>query len=92
MTGDQKYRDMGWSIFQAIERHCKVPTGGYSGIKNVDAPLDRVEFNDRMETFMMVRYHEMKLLSTSLTLTHAERDSQVSLLAVLGGQHPTTDR
>ena len=35
LTHDQKYRDWGWQIFQAIERHCKTPTG-YSGISNVE--------------------------------------------------------
>jgi hypothetical protein len=53
LTGDTWYRDQGWAIFQAIEKHCRVPTGGYASIKNVDQVP--VEYEDKMETFMMVR-------------------------------------
>ena len=51
LTGDQKYRDYGWAIFQSIERHCKVPTGGYATIVNVDEVPARQE--DKMETFYL---------------------------------------
>lgn len=34
ITKDNKYREWGWKIFQAIERYCKVE-GGYSGLYNV---------------------------------------------------------
>ncbi|KIJ09928.1 glycoside hydrolase family 47 protein [Paxillus involutus ATCC 200175] len=51
LTGDTWYRDQGWAIFQAIEKHCRVPTGGYASIKNVDQVP--VEYEDKMETFMM---------------------------------------
>lgn len=51
LTGDQKYRDYGWNIFQSIERHCKVPTGGYATIVNVDEVPARQE--DKMETFYL---------------------------------------
>ena len=30
-TGEQRYRDMGWAIFEAFENHCRVESGGYSG-------------------------------------------------------------
>lgn len=51
LTGDTWYRDQGWAIFQAIEKHCRIPTGGYASIKNVDQVP--VEHEDKMETFMM---------------------------------------
>ncbi|KAG6335454.1 hypothetical protein ID866_3628 [Astraeus odoratus] len=51
LTGDPWYRDQGWEIFQAIEKHCRIPTGGYAGVKNVDGVP--VEHEDKMETFMM---------------------------------------
>ncbi|KAI0830846.1 glycoside hydrolase [Trametes gibbosa] len=51
LTGDQRYRDYGWQIFQAIERHCKIETGGYASIINVDQVP--VEYEDKMETFLM---------------------------------------
>ena len=51
LTGDQKYRNWGWGIFSAIEQHCKVLSGGYASILNVDALP--VEQEDKMETFLM---------------------------------------
>ena len=34
LTKDPKYRDWGWEMVQALDRHCKAE-GGYSGIRNV---------------------------------------------------------
>jgi len=51
LTGDEKYRDYGWNIFQAIEKHCKIETGGYASVLNVDELP--VQHEDKMETFMM---------------------------------------
>ncbi|KAG5644118.1 hypothetical protein DXG03_009064 [Asterophora parasitica] len=53
LTGDEKYREYGWDIFQAIEKYCHVESGGYASILNVDDVNSNLE--DRMETFMMVR-------------------------------------
>ena len=53
LTGDERFRKYGWDIFQAIEAHCRVETGGYSSVLNVDsAPVTRL---DDMETFFLVR-------------------------------------
>ena len=53
LTGDERFRKFGWDIFQAIESHCRVETGGYAGVLNVDAvPATRI---DHMETFFLVR-------------------------------------
>ncbi|RDB27311.1 Mannosyl-oligosaccharide 1,2-alpha-mannosidase MNS3 [Hypsizygus marmoreus] len=51
LTGDEKYRQYGWDIFQAIEKYCRVETGGYASILNVDDVNSKLE--DRMETFML---------------------------------------
>ncbi|KAJ7366889.1 glycoside hydrolase [Mycena albidolilacea] len=51
LTGNEKYRNWAWQIFQAIELHCRVETGGYVTIINVDEVPSRQE--DKMETFMM---------------------------------------
>ncbi|KAF8910215.1 mannosyl-oligosaccharide 1,2-alpha-mannosidase [Gymnopilus junonius] len=51
LTGDQRYRDHGWSIFHAIDTHCRVADGGYATIINVDENPARQE--DRMETFFL---------------------------------------
>ncbi|KAJ7644151.1 glycoside hydrolase [Roridomyces roridus] len=51
LTGDEMYREWAWRIFEAIEKHCRVETGGYASIINVDEIPSRKE--DKMETFMM---------------------------------------
>jgi mannosyl-oligosaccharide alpha-1,2-mannosidase len=40
VTGDETYREWGWTIFQAVERHGRRPEsegGGYTAIENVNA-------------------------------------------------------
>ncbi|KAI0713189.1 glycoside hydrolase [Cerioporus squamosus] len=51
LTGDDKYRRYGWKIFEAIERHCRIESGGYASIINVDQVPAVHE--DKMETFLM---------------------------------------
>ncbi|KAI0281283.1 glycoside hydrolase [Russula aff. rugulosa BPL654] len=51
LTGDKRYRDDGWAIFQAIEKHCRIPSGGYATIINVDEVP--VKHEDKMETFFL---------------------------------------
>lgn len=53
LTGDARYREWGWSIFQSIVTHAKVETGGFATVVNVDEVPARLE--DKMETFLMVR-------------------------------------
>lgn len=51
LTGNEKYRDWGWQVFQAIEKYCKVPGGGYSGVQSVNEVP--VQHTDNMETFFV---------------------------------------
>jgi len=51
LTGHPKYREWGWEIFQAIEKHSKLSEGGYATVLNVDKVP--VKHEDRMETFFM---------------------------------------
>ncbi|KAF9155382.1 mannosyl-oligosaccharide alpha-1,2-mannosidase [Linnemannia schmuckeri] len=51
-TGDQKYREWGWKIFEAIEKYSKVQSGGYSSIHDIRRK-DRIDFSDKMETFFL---------------------------------------
>lgn len=44
--------DWGWKIFEAIETHSRVPSGGYSSIRDVRRK-DHVQFSDKMETFFL---------------------------------------
>ena len=48
-TKDPKYREWGWKIFLGFEKYTKVPTGGYSGIKNVNQENSLKD--DTMQTF-----------------------------------------
>ena len=34
-TGNPMYRDWAWEIFEATQKHCKVPSGGYTIVNNV---------------------------------------------------------
>ena len=59
-TKNEKYREMGWEIFQAIEKHCKVQSGGYSGIKDVlQVPP---EHDDYMPSFFLAETLKYLLL------------------------------
>ena len=53
LTGDDRYREYGWKIFESIEKYCRLESGGYASILNVD-DVDS-EKMDKMETFFMVR-------------------------------------
>ena len=49
-TGDPIYREWGWKIFQAFEKHCKVPEG-YVGLKDVRNPNPQQD--DTMQSFFL---------------------------------------
>lgn len=51
LTGDEQYREQGWTIFQSIEKHCKLPEGGYASVLDVENVESKKE--DRMETFFL---------------------------------------
>ena len=44
--------EQGWEIFQAFNKHCRLPEGGFASIYDVDQVP--VEHEDRMETFWIV--------------------------------------
>eukprot|EP01101_Sappina_pedata_P007691 TRINITY_DN4112_c0_g1_i1.p1 TRINITY_DN4112_c0_g1~~TRINITY_DN4112_c0_g1_i1.p1 ORF type:complete len:657 (+),score=259.98 TRINITY_DN4112_c0_g1_i1:2-1972(+) len=49
-THDQKYRNWGWKIFEAIEKQCRIETGGYSGLRDVRRAGS---FDDSQQTFLL---------------------------------------
>lgn len=51
ITGETKYQEYGWDIFQAIEKHCKTPSA-FASVKNIYAARKKASFNqiDSMET------------------------------------------
>ena len=51
ITGDIRYRERGWQMFEAFEKYSKVAAGGYAGLANVqDIKANKV---DLMETFFL---------------------------------------
>lgn len=51
ITQDSKYREWGWSIFEAFEKHTKVESGGYTSLDDVTVLPPRRR--DKMETFFL---------------------------------------
>ncbi|KAJ7115276.1 glycoside hydrolase [Mycena epipterygia] len=51
LTGDVRYREYAWGIFQAIEKHCRLPGGGYATVLDVDTVP--VRHDDKQETFYL---------------------------------------
>jgi len=51
LTGDNRYRQYGWKIFQSIEKHCRLESGGYASVLNVEEVP--VQHEDKMESFLM---------------------------------------
>jgi hypothetical protein len=88
LTGDQRYRDHGWAIFQAIEKHCRIPSGGYATIVNVDEVPVRHE--DKMETFFLVRFEDLVTLASSLMFIRIGGNVEVPISAILGRRHDPT--
>lgn len=79
----------GWRIFQAIEKHCKVPEyqgGGYVSIRNVDRVEGEKGWVDNMETFFLVRYRDLKEKRVMALTVFAVSggNSEIPLLAVFG--------
>ena len=51
LTGETKYRDQGWEIFNAFEKYTRLPEG-YSSISNVKNP-GAVLPKNKMESFFL---------------------------------------
>lgn len=52
LTGDRKYQDWGWEILRSFNSHTRVPSGGFSSIKNVQDPKNPQPL-DKMESFFL---------------------------------------
>jgi mannosyl-oligosaccharide alpha-1,2-mannosidase len=67
LTRRPRYREWGWQLLGAFDRHCRLPGGGYSGVKDVagsrgaaddvdgggDGDDVRVAHDGRMESFWL---------------------------------------
>jgi Glycosyl hydrolase family 47 len=90
LTGDQRYRDQGWAIFQAIEKHCRIPSGGYATIVNVDEVP--VQHEDKMETFFLVLFEDLATLVIKKpdVVYFVGRNIEVPISAILRWRHDPT--
>ena len=63
-TGDQKYQDMGWKVFQSLERYCKTNLG-YAGIKNVypSEDIERIYFIAETLKYLLLLFGPDDLIS-----------------------------
>ena len=52
-TGNATYREWGWAIFEAFEKHARVPSGGYASIHSVLENEPRWRKDDKMETWLL---------------------------------------
>eukprot|EP00798_Chlamydomonas_sp_ICE-L_P007455 gene7455-595_t len=69
-TGDEMYREWGWSIFRAFDKHCRLPGGGYATLKSVFGAEPTK--GDRMESFWLAETLKYLYLLFSYGLnTHA---------------------
>eukprot|EP00042_Codosiga_hollandica_P039661 m.334477 g.334477 ORF g.334477 m.334477 type:complete len:336 (+) comp55667_c0_seq4:198-1205(+) len=50
-TKNEMYREWGWKIFQAFEKHTRVASGGYSSLNNVKQVPP--SYRDKMESFFL---------------------------------------
>ena len=52
ITRNQKYRDWGWQLVEALDKYCKVEEGGYAGIHNVWRDLGDQKDNVQQSWFL----------------------------------------
>lgn len=53
VTGEARYREWGWDLARALERHTRVDTGGYSSLDNVLQAKNPGRTRDKMESFFL---------------------------------------
>lgn len=51
MTGEEKYREWGWKIFESFEKYAKLKDGGYAALKDVTSIPPQLD--NRMDTFWL---------------------------------------
>jgi hypothetical protein len=51
VTRDSVYQEWGWEILQALKKHCRVPSGGYTTLRNVNSPAPKK--TNKMESFFL---------------------------------------
>ncbi|KAJ3564465.1 hypothetical protein NP233_g8277 [Leucocoprinus birnbaumii] len=93
LTGDSRYRKIGWKIFQSIDKHCRLDEGGYSSILNVDDVDTRKD--DKMETFWLAETLKYLYLlfedESVIPLDEYVFNTEAHPLPVFTPEHPLAD-
>lgn len=70
-TRNEKYREWAWKVFEGIEKHCKVKSGGYAAIKNSRSMRPKKE--DVMHSFLIAETFKY------IWLIHGEDENEMRL-------------
>ncbi|KAL9715624.1 mannosyl-oligosaccharide alpha-1,2-mannosidase [Leucoagaricus gongylophorus] len=93
LTGDSRYRQMGWKIFQSIEKYCRLDEGGYSSILNVDDVNTKKD--DKMETFWLAETLKYLYLlfedENVIPLDEYVLNTEAHPLPIFSPNHPLAD-
>ena len=84
LTGDEKWRDRGWAVFEAIEREARTSTG-YATVQNVELSVVGIKDGalnkkDEMPSFFLAETCvDVSFLDVSILLTMFRPKAQVPL-------------
>lgn len=70
LTGDIRYRDYSWAIFSSIDKYCRLVSGGYATVIDVDTVP--VALDDKQETFFLVCSLSLPSKRINLTFSQSE--------------------
>jgi mannosyl-oligosaccharide alpha-1,2-mannosidase len=73
LTGDPRYREIGWKIFESIQKYCRLEGGGYASILNVDDV--NTHRDDKMETFWLVRSFFLRTIHSAQIFTDIQAET-----------------
>lgn len=79
LTHDSVYREWGWEVVQALEKHCRVEGGGYSGLKDVN--VDKPVKDDIQQSFFLAE--TLKVIHLYTTFLSQLTNSKVFFLQYL---------
>jgi hypothetical protein len=70
LTGDIRYRNYSWEIFSSIDKYCRLNSGGYATVIDVDTVP--VTLDDKQETFFLVCCLSLSSEHIKLTFSQSE--------------------
>ena len=90
LTHDPRYRRWGWEAVEAIEKNCRISTGGYSGLRNVAST--KPTHDDVQQSFFLAETLKyLYLLFSDDTLINLDQwvfNTEAHPLPIKGGVNP----